>query len=210
MAFLFFYTVSMEKQSSTASKNHESFPHYKVILTLLTLSILLSLISIYFLIGSGFSKMSDKVSETSSGSYQYQPVLGLGQSVYNTIMGIEYEKVGGKKNYDLLQEANIIQLEQQLPQIEEYIQANGGNGTDASGTTTQTTDQNKGTFTQEEVANLLKDAYVEGNVDADIVFIEYSDMECPFCIRQEVETKPYDAIQKQFPDLVGHVFKNNR
>ena len=35
-------------------------------------------------------------------------------------------------------------------------------------------------------------------------------MECPFCIRQEVETKPYDAIQTQFPDLVGHVFKNNR
>lgn len=122
-------------------------------------------------------------------------------------MGIEYEKVGGKKNYDLLQEANIIQLEQQLPQIEEYIQASNGTST---GSATETTDQNKGTFTQEEVANLLKDAYVEGNVDADIVFIEYSDMECPFCIRQEVETKPYDAIQAQFPDLVSHVFKNNR
>lgn len=122
-------------------------------------------------------------------------------------MGIEYEKVGGKKNYDLLQEANIIQLEQQLPQIEEYIQASNGTNT---GSATETTDQNKGTFTQEEVANLLKDAYVEGNVDADIVFIEYSDMECPFCIRQEVETKPYDAIQAQFPDLVSHVFKNNR
>jgi len=35
----------------------------------------------------------------------------------------EYAKMGGKENYDLLNEANLIQMEKQIPQIKQFIEA---------------------------------------------------------------------------------------
>ena len=39
-------------------------------------------------------------------------------------------------------------------------------------------------LSQDELASIKKDAYIEGNKSAKITLIEYSDLECPFCIRQ--------------------------
>ena len=41
-----------------------------------------------------------------------------------------------------------------------------------------------GKLAADQMSAIKKDAYVEGNKDAKITIIEYSDPECPFCIRQ--------------------------
>jgi protein-disulfide isomerase len=62
----------------------------------------------------------------------------------------------------------------------------------------------------EEIATILSGASIEGNKNADIVAIEYSDMECPFCIRQYSDTKLQPSLAAQYGDKVAFVFKNNR
>jgi protein-disulfide isomerase len=53
-------------------------------------------------------------------------------------------------------------------------------------------------------------AAIEGNVQADILVVEYSDMECPFCVRQYAETKLRKSLIDQYGDKVAFAFKNNR
>lgn len=40
--------------------------------------------------------------------------------------------------------------------------------------------------------------------------IEYSDMECPFCIKQYHDTKLQPSLSAQYGDKVAFAFKNNR
>lgn len=61
-----------------------------------------------------------------------------------------------------------------------------------------------------QIEKVVSSAALEGNVQADIVVIEYSDMECPFCVRQYAETKLRESLLAQYGDKVVFAFKNNR
>ncbi len=61
-----------------------------------------------------------------------------------------------------------------------------------------------------KVAAVLSGAALEGNALANIVVIEYSDMECPFCIRQYSETKLRESLVTQYGDKVAFAYKNNK
>jgi len=65
-------------------------------------------------------------------------------------------------------------------------------------------------LTPAEVATILSGASIEGNKNADIIAIEYSDMECPFCIKQYSDTKIQESLRAQYGDKVSFAFKNNR
>ena len=41
--------------------------------------------------------------------------------IKRAILEIEYEKVGGKANYDIISQATMIQMKEQIPQMEQYI-----------------------------------------------------------------------------------------
>lgn len=125
--------------------------------------------------------------------------------IKKAILEVEYAKVGGKDIYDTVNKATQMQMQQQLPQIKEYIKNGGG----AQGATTAAA--NNGTpLTPDEIATLKKDAVIEGNKDANILVIEYSDMECPFCMKQYHDTKLFEKVAAQYTDKVGLVYKNNR
>lgn len=128
--------------------------------------------------------------------------------VKRAILDVEYDKVGGKTNYDLINQATQIQTKQQIPQIEQFIKSQGGavgNTGTTAGSQTPTTE-----LDATRIAALLSGAVIEGNKNADIIAIEYSDMECPFCVRQYHETKLQESLQTQYGDAVAFVFKNNR
>ena len=63
------------------------------------------------------------------------------------------------------------------------------------------------TLTTEQVSNILRDNYIDGNANSDIVLIEYSDFECPFCqkhfengtVKSLVKEKNIATLYKQFP-----------
>lgn len=132
----------------------------------------------------------------------------------------EYAKVGGKENYDLLNQAQKLQIEQQIPQIKQFLEKNGGTAsapTTASNTqpSTDTTSASSGsqnsarkTLTKDAIAAIKKDAYIEGKKDARITVVEYSDLECPYCKRQ-FDDKTIAQLREKYPDAVQTTFKNN-
>ena len=65
-------------------------------------------------------------------------------------------------------------------------------------------------MTPEEVQAVLSDASIEGNKSASIIAIEYSDMECPFCMKQYHDTKLFPTLLAEYSDKIGVAFKNNK
>lgn len=125
--------------------------------------------------------------------------------VKRALLEIEYDKVGGKENYELISKATLIQMQEQIPQIKQFIETQGWATpvTPAAPVGTETMDQ-------DTINKIVSTAAFEGNAEADIIVVEYSDMECPFCIRQYAETKLQGALMEKYGDKVAFIFKNNR
>ncbi len=81
-----------------------------LVLVTVCISILLNVIAIYVLIGNsiGLTALNDP--------------LGIKRS----ILEVEYAKVGGKANYELLLQAQLIQFKTNLPQLKQFIASQGG------------------------------------------------------------------------------------
>jgi hypothetical protein len=131
--------------------------------------------------------------------------------VKKALLEIEYDKVGWKKNYDLVGQATRMQMKDQIPKIEEYIAtewwknpASGSTNTD-----TPTPPANK-TLTTDEMNKIVWSAYIEGKKDAPIIVIEYSEMECPYCAMQYHDTKIHENLTKQYGEKISFSYKNNR
>lgn len=171
--------------------------HYKgrgVIIFLLLVSILVNIGTGYYIATSGTEKMASAVMEK--------------------YLNTEYAKAGGKENYELLTKATGLQMTDQMTQIKQFIESkegkkpSAGNTSTGSESATPTATQTK-TLTQDEIAAIKKTAYIEGNKDATITLVEYSDLECPFCIRQFKDGTIQKAHEK-FGDKVNSIFKNFR
>lgn len=129
----------------------------------------------------------------------------------------EYARVGSREAYDLLNAANRIQFEKDLPNIRSFVESAQKGGTPAaagaSGTTTPPTTPaapaTNGTLTQEKIASIKKNAHFWGEKDARIMVIEYSDLECPFCIRQNRDGVIEKLHAKYGKEMVS-LFKNFR
>lgn len=65
-------------------------------------------------------------------------------------------------------------------------------------------------ISDDEMKILLQEAAIDGNSNASILLIEYSDMECPFCIKQYHETQLQKNLKPKYGDNIAFVFKNNK
>lgn len=135
----------------------------------------------------------------------------IASTVMDKYLSNEYQKAGGKENYELLAKAQRLQMEDQIPQIKQFIASKEGVklGTENTATGSTTAVAPTKTLTQDEIAAIKKTAYIEGNKDAIITLVEYSDLECPFCIRQYKEGT-IKKTQEKFGDKVNSTFKNFR
>jgi protein-disulfide isomerase len=125
--------------------------------------------------------------------------------VKKALLELEYEKVGGKENYELVSKATLIQMQEQIPQIKQFIESQGG-----ATPTLPVAENTNQTMDAAQIEKVVSSAALEGNAQADIIVIEYSDMECPFCVRQYAETKLRESLLAQYGDKVAFAFKNNR
>ncbi len=165
---------------------------------LLVVIILLNAAGLYLLTGNSIS-LPD--------SFDIDPV-----GVKKALLEIEYSKVGGKTNYDIMTQAqnlsvNDPQNPSNIEAMKKYI-STFGSGTKVPAAPIALA--SGATMTPAEVAMILSGAALEGNKSADIVAIEYSDMECPFCIKQYSDTKIQSSLLAQYGDKVVFAFKNNR
>ena len=166
---------------------------------LLGVLIVLNVFGLFLLMGNSFSLPA---------SISVDPI-----GVKKALLEIEYSKVGGKANYDVMTQAQNLSINDpqnpsNIEAMKKYI-STFGSGNKAP-TATPTVPASGATMTPAEVATILSGASIDGNKSADIIAIEYSDMECPFCIKQYSDTKIQASLLAQYGDKVAFAFKNNR
>ena len=117
------------------------------------------------------------------------------------LLNLEYAKHWGKENYEVVQKM-------QLKQIEQFVaQSKGQNAGPQAAWDDKAAPADTKTMTQDEIKALKDSSYIDGNKSAKITVYEFSDLECPFCIRQFKEWTINKVLEK-FGDKVNTAFKN--
>jgi protein-disulfide isomerase len=94
------------------------------------------------------------------------------------------EEVGGRENYKIYQRTlknpkYVENVKQSLESQEKML-----NGEQPTNNQEPAADPKAtGSLTQDDITSLTKDTYIKGDKWAQILWIEYSDLECPFCKR---------------------------
>ncbi len=142
----------------------------------------------------------------------------LGIKIVTTKMDtIAASQFGGAENYAIAQKLFSSEgfKSQQKTQLESALKSmDGAAATADQDTPAQNNNQAQdptstfpsGKLTTEQLAALRKDAYVEGDANAKVTIVEYSDLECPYCIRHFNE-KTIQTVVSAFPGSVNHIFK---
>ena len=132
------------------------------------------------------------------------------QSVYNALSKMEAYKVGGEANRNKLQKlyADPKFATTQGQNIDAALQSMGGSPV-AEDTQNNPSDTvaTTNTLTLDQVAAVLKDMPLDGNENSDVILVEYSDFECPFCqkhiengtVASLTKNKDIASTMKQFP-----------
>lgn len=124
---------------------------------------------------------------------------------------------GGAENYQLAQKlfTNPKFIEQQNKQLNTAISQMEGAGAEKPAPTDPTTAAPAapkeefvgGTLTQDQIAAIKKTAVVEGDAKATYTIVEYSDPECPYCIRHFADGTIASVIGAFPAGEVNHIFK---
>ena len=132
------------------------------------------------------------------GSTHYV-VSQIPEKITAKMLAIEYDKVGWMENYVKI---NKIQKEQVIAWLEQYeaqnweIQAPNANNWNV---------WNK--ISLDKVKKVVwENTYILGNSDAEITFVEYSDLECPFCKKLH-ESGTIEKILEKYDWKVNFIFK---
>lgn len=142
------------------------------------------------------------------GLYDYKAngIKNSQNEIVAAIEKLEADHAGGKEMYDLITQYQTLSSAQQKPQIKAAIAKLGGTvganaeSPDATPTVTSTT------LSADDYAAIFKDSFVEGKKDAKITLVEYSDLECPYCIIQ-FKNKTISKLQEKYGDKVNVVYK---
>lgn len=127
-------------------------------------------------------------------------VIGNFFATYFIIMKIEYSKVWGKDNYEIL---NKLQMDQ-IKQVIDYYKQNPDAANEAQDAQKPSANANN---VISDVAALKEGYFTEGNKDADITWIEYSDLECPFCKKLH-DSGTKKAVVEKYAGKVNYMFKH--
>ncbi|MFZ4461810.1 MAG: DsbA family protein [Patescibacteria group bacterium] len=141
------------------------------------------------------------------GFYDYK-TNGIKNSQNELVAAIEKmeaDHAGGKEMYDLVTQYQTLSAAQQKSQIKAAIAKMGGT-VSAGGETETPTPAASTTLSADDYAAVMKDAYVEGKKDAKITLVEYSDLECPYCIIQ-FKNKTISKLQEKYGDKINVIYK---
>ena len=132
----------------------------------------------------------------------------LKKVVKEAVLEVEYQKVWGKETFDKITE---IQKKQIAEWLKQYEAQNGKIKTQPSqqpsNNQAQANQNNGNTLSQDQIKKVKEWVYILWNPDAEISFIEYSDLECPFC-RKLHQAWTIDQILKEYGGKVNFIFKH--
>lgn len=177
--------TDQNKETTTKKVVVKKDPKRCIVIALLIISIISNIASAYYFSNQNFEK----------------------------IMANEYSKFGGKANYELANQAQAIQLAGQIDQIKKFVEENKGKLPTNTNEATNENDEKAATdtktstkLTADEISAVKKDSFIEGNPEAIITLIEYTDPECPFCIRQ-ARSEVVNKMRAKYADKVNSTLK---
>lgn len=109
--------------------------------------------------------------------------------IMNTLVKMEALKAGGQENREKVQTLYNSETfkQQQAQAIDQALQRLWAEQPAQPSTTTETTTQTSGetltTLSQDQLKAIKANAYIDGDKNAKIIVLEYTDPECPFCVR---------------------------
>lgn len=120
------------------------------------------------------------------------------------------EEMGGRANYKIYKEmiSNPKYAENVKNSLESNAKVLAGEQPTAPSDNGQAAEPKAtGTLSQDEIAGVLKDTYIKGNKSASIVWVEYSDLECPFCKRLH-DSGAIKNLEAKHGDKLALAFKH--
>lgn len=158
--------------------------------------------------------------------------LGMNAVITNKIvedknLEIEYNAVWGKENYEkvvkfgkiqyLQQLANVPdeELDKAIAELEKQIENKKTENTQGEEINKKeniqedTDTEKKPTATKQkvEVSTVIKPEYMLGNSEAEITLYEYSDIDCPYCLRLH-DSKVSEKLMEEYKGKLNYAFKH--
>jgi len=141
-------------------------------------------------------------------------LIGNNFVIKNNLESIESMKVWGRENYKLIQElykSDKFKQQQKVWIDQALAQLNWTAPTQAQAPTpTPQWAQDASAWnivSKDTLATLKKDAYIKWAKNAKITWVEYSDLECPFCKKLHDAGSVKDMLKK-YPDQLNYIFKS--
>ena len=129
---------------------------------------------------------------------------------YFMIQKPQIDQVWGRENYKIYKEmvSNPKYAENVKQSLESQAKVLDGEQP-AAPTDNQPAAEPKatGTVTQDEIASIKTDTYIVGDKSANILWVEYSDLECPFCKRQH-DSGAIKNLMTKYDGKLAVVFKH--
>ncbi|MFO0764020.1 MAG: thioredoxin domain-containing protein [Candidatus Gracilibacteria bacterium] len=113
----------------------------------------------------------------------------------------EYAQVGGQENYEAILKYRADETSKQVALLKQS--QTGSPLADDTGTVAQAST----TFSKEDIAAMIKDQVIHGPANADILMIEYTDPECPYCQRQYQYGSIDQALKMEGVGTIAHIIK---
>ncbi len=129
---------------------------------------------------------------------------------YFMIQKPQIDQVGGRENYKLYQKMTsnpkyAENVRQSLESQEKML--NGEQPAPAGEQPSAEQPKTTGTLTQDDIEKITKDTYIRGDEDAQILWVEYSDLECPFCKRLH-DSGAIKNLETKYGDKLAFAFKH--
>jgi len=159
--------------------------------TLDKMNIVISLLSILTIVNLAFVGYIVYKPAAATGDVDYSQVRKV---VKEEILANEYEKMWGKDNFEAINALNLPQIEQAVAQYKQK-QAQ------------EEADKLPKFLSQDEVKAVLAEGYNQWGENPDYIWLEYSEMECPYCIRF-AKSNAKDMVEEAYGDKVAHGFRH--
>ena len=121
----------------------------------------------------------------------------------------QVDQVGGRANYKLYKE--MVNSSKYAENVKQSLESQTGtlNGEQPAPDAQQPTPepQTTGSLSQDDIAKLTADTYVKGDKSAQILWIEYSDLECPFCKRLH-DSGAIKNLETKYGSKLAFAFKH--
>jgi len=128
---------------------------------------------------------------------------------YFLIQMPKIEEVGGRANYKLYQK--MVNSPKFAENVKQSLQSQEGmlDGNQPTPDKNQPSADPKtaGTITQDEITQITKGTYIRGNESAEILWVEYSDLECAFCKRLH-DSGAIKNLEAKYGDKLAYTFKH--